>query len=90
MSRFSDREKALILLSGVTLFTLGVWAGVWIVPDAALDVPVVDSPGRGPHLAFQPVPTWLPLMSVLALLGATYGAHVILRDDPPVDGGERL
>jgi hypothetical protein len=89
VSRFSDREKALALLAGVSAFVLGVWAGVWVVPDAALDVPTVDTP-RDPRIAFKPVPTWLPFMSALALLGATYGASVILRDDPAPEGGERL
>ncbi|UVE51430.1 type II secretion system protein M [Haloferax larsenii] len=94
--RLTDREKTLIILSAAVMFVFGVWVGIWIIPSAALDVPmnshydgrqVVDTP------AYQPVPTYLPIGSLTIVLLALYAAkHFYFRESPPelaaTDGGD--
>ncbi|GGC52322.1 hypothetical protein [Haloferax sulfurifontis] len=96
LNRFTDREKILTTLSASTMFVTGVWVGVWIVPSAALDVPM-NSHFDGRQMvntpAYQPVPTYLPVLSILVVVFALYAAnHFYSRESPPelaaTDGGE--
>jgi uncharacterized membrane protein YiaA len=81
----SDREKAVALLTGSVLFVAGLWAGLMLVPDAALDVPAT-SEMRGGTIQYDarylPVPQMLPLLSVaIPAIGAWF-AYQTLRADP--------
>lgn len=64
------RGGAATLLTGALGFVAGVWVGLWSIPSKALDVPMEASEyGRGVDLAYQPVPTWLPVISILIAVG---------------------
>lgn len=65
---FTKREKSIALLTASVALIVGVWIGVWSVPTAALDVPTDTSYYGGEvdrDLLYQPVPTGLPIMSLL-------------------------
>lgn len=92
------REQSLGLIVAALALTVGIWIGVWLVPTAALDVPTNTYYENGEivrQLAYQPVPTYLPVASVLLVGITAYGSLAIYSsaDTPelPVDfdGGER-
>lgn len=80
MLNLSDREKAIIVVTGVVAAVLGIWLGLWIVPSAALDVPKEMDHDGDLSPAYTPVPTYLPVLSLIAVLSSLVGARNILRD----------
>ena len=73
----STQLKSFALATGVVSFVAGMWTGVWIVPTRALDVPTSTEFVNGQmkySAAYQPVPTWLPVVSVLLVLAGLYAA----------------
>lgn len=81
----TDRDKSIITFCTFTGWALGVWNGIFLVPDAALTVPKRVENGET-LIAYQPVPTWLPLITLLVLGGAAYFAYVFAtRDDDGED-----
>jgi len=86
MLELSDREKALIVVTATLSAVLGLWGGLWIVPGAALDVPMETGYDGESSPAYVPVPTWLPFISGLAVLASLVGARNILRDPEDPDG----
>ncbi|WP_435364538.1 hypothetical protein [Haloarchaeobius sp. DYHT-AS-18] len=98
MARFelSKREKTLIVGVGALALVAGVWLGLWMVPDAALDVPketVTGYEGREVVDArYQPVPTWLPIFSFGVPLVAAFSIARIYgfgpEPDSEVPGGD--
>lgn len=96
LSRLTDREQIIILLTASTAFVAGIWVGIWLIPSAALDVPM-NTRYHGPEMiqtpAYQPVPTYLPVLSILVLVVAVFVANSIrVRETTPAfpatDGGE--
>jgi hypothetical protein len=100
----SDREKAVAILTGTTLFVAGTWAGLMLVPDAALDVPTETTEMRDGTIQYDarylPIPNHLPLVSVAILAIGAWFAYQTLRpdrddradgelEDAATDGGER-
>jgi len=79
----TDREKTIAILTGVAAFTVGLWAGLWMVPDAALNVPTdtyMDSGRTVRDAAYQPVPSYFPMLSALLVFGGAYAAWSVNRD----------
>lgn len=96
----TTEELQIVIVTAAVAFTAGIWAGVWLIPDAALSVPTdVSYSGGGTvrNIAFQPVPTYLPILSVTLIGLAAYGARQlgVEEDDeeqqpvalPATDGG---
>ena len=81
----SDRNKAVALASGVVSYVAGMWTGVWSVPTRALDVPTSTQFVGGQmeySAAYQPVPTWLPIASLLVIgIGFLAARRIAERDD---------
>ena len=80
----SDREKAVAILTGTTLFVAGMWAGLMLVPDAALDVPKTTEMRDGTlqyHVRYLPVPSYLPVLSVAIPAIGVWFAYQVLRAD---------
>lgn len=79
----SRREKRILVLSAAVAFTAGMWFGVWNVPAQALDVPMTENPEPSGvsrfDLAYRPVPTFLPVVSLVILFGAGWYS----RWEPP-------
>ena len=64
----TEREKSLVVVTAAITFVIGFWAGLWSVPAQALDVPMTASREAGEtiySLAYRPVPTSLPVVSVV-------------------------
>ena len=93
MIELTDREKVAIAAAASVSVMIGIWIGVWSVPVEGLSVPTdthVDSTGAT-HLtpAYRPVPTSLPIMTVLLPAISVYSAYQIwIVDDEtqPADG----
>lgn len=78
----TTREKTIAILTGVVAFTVGLWVGLWMIPDAALSVPTdtyVDNGRTVRDVAYQPVPSYLPALSALLVGGGLYAAWSINR-----------
>lgn len=80
-------EFAAVLGTGAVALVVGVWVGVWAVPDAALAVPTTEVYGES-RAAYQPVPTGLPLLSVGTVGGGLYAAWKVLTPPENADGEE--
>ena len=81
----TERELAIIALALAGGFVVGLWAGLWMLPAEALDVPTHerDSGGQTTYSpAFYPVPTSYFTATLLVPLAAAWYAHVKTRDDP--------
>lgn len=76
---FSDREKAVASVVAGVAFAVGLWIGLWSVPDAALSVPTDLTTGTR---TYTPVPGVVPVLSFGAVLVGAWGARLSLRDDP--------
>jgi len=85
VGRLQRGEFAVALGTAAVAVVVGVWVGVWAIPDAALAVPTSDAYGEA-HAAYQPVPNGLPLISVLVVGGGLYGAWKVLT--PPENSDE--
>jgi len=89
--RLTAREKALMILVAGLAFTTGLWAGVWMVPNAALDVPMdtyIENGHTVRSLTYQPVPTYLPILSgCLVLVTAGLAWRAAANATPALEEG---
>jgi len=65
---------------------LGLWVGLWSVPDAALNVPMDTSHGHT-SAAYHPVPMVLPLTSALLLFVSAWWTARAVVEVLHADGG---
>ncbi|QGA81094.1 hypothetical protein [Halomicrobium sp. LC1Hm] len=83
----SEREKSLVVATAAVTFVVGFWAGLWSVPPQAFDVPMTASQEAGEtaySLAYRPVPTSLPLVSVaVPAIAVLYLYRDSLVEDSP-------
>lgn len=77
-------EFAAAIGAGAVALVIGLWAGVWAVPDAALAVPSTVERGHT-IAAYQPVPKSLPVMSVVVVAIGGYAGWSSLRTTPEQD-----
>lgn len=81
----SRRDVALVAVTASVALVAGWWMGLWMVPDAALDVPTETSVGyEGTTVIdarYQPVPTWLPVISLFPL-GVAVWAYNFAHAEP--------
>ncbi|WP_435359511.1 hypothetical protein [Haloarchaeobius sp. DFWS5] len=80
----SKREKALVVGVGAVALVAGMWIGLWLVPDAALDVPkeTVEQGGQTfVDARYQPVPSAMPLYSFAVLFLGGFVIQLIYSDD---------
>ena len=84
-SLISRREVAFVAVTASVALVFGWWMGLWMVPDAALDVPTETSVGyEGTTVVdarYQPVPTWLPVISLFPL-GVAVWAYNFAHAEP--------
>ena len=71
-------EFAAAVGAGTVALVVGLWVGVWMIPDAALAVPTAMKYGEA-VAAYQPVPNHLPAMSVVVVAIGAWGARSFLR-----------
>jgi hypothetical protein len=71
-------EYAAAVVTGSVALVVGVWAGLWLVPDAALAVPTETIHGHETP-AYTPVPGFLPLASVGIVVFGGWNAWTTLR-----------
>ncbi|MEY7852163.1 hypothetical protein AB7C87_23515 [Natrarchaeobius sp. A-rgal3] len=85
MTDFSEREKAIVACTLAAGFVMGMWAGLWMLPVEALDVPVHESQQNGHTTtspAFYPVPSVFFGVTIgLPLVAVGYG-YLKTRDVP--------
>lgn len=77
----TDREVAIAAGSASISFVGGLWAGIFSVPDAALDVPMTTV-GDGLRAAYHPVPNHSLALSGLVLLVGLWVVWRALLDTP--------
>ena len=72
----SARERAILILSVVSSLSLGVWLGLFLVPVEALADPITGEHHSHDGLTrnYLPIPTYLPPLTLLVLLGGAYFA----------------
>ncbi|RXK46597.1 hypothetical protein [Halorientalis pallida] len=76
------RSAAVLALVGALAFIAGVWVGLWSVPPEALDVPMQASEYRPEErIAYQPAPTWLPIMFLFVGGIGAYAAWRVTHPD---------
>jgi hypothetical protein len=78
----SDREKAIAVQSATLSFATGLWAGLSLVPNAALSVPKTEDVRGIVEPAYLPVPSYLPLITFVILAVGTFAAYSVLRESP--------
>jgi hypothetical protein len=83
--KLTDREKAFAPVIAAVSFVVGVWVGIWSVPDRALDVPLHESVRGGETFysaVYVPVPPELPVVSVVVLFLSLYPLWMIyIKED---------
>lgn len=81
----SSRERALIIATGTLMFVLGMWVGLFLVPAEALAYPITGTDTTGDGITyekyFHPVPTYLPLLTVIIVLAGLYAAYTQVRPE---------
>ncbi len=82
----TSRERVLLLLAVPTAFLLGIWAGIWMVPPEAFapSFTTTETSARGAEVttaAFRPVPTYLPVLSLLVVGFSAFFAYRAYRLD---------
>jgi len=83
----TPRERAIAIAAATGALIVGVWLGVFIVPSEALIEPVAgDGTGDGMSKNFHPVPTRLPVFSLILLGIGAYSAWYQVRPDFDQDG----
>jgi len=68
-ARLTPRERVLVPAVASVSLVIGLWLGLWSVPQKALSVPVETTKYGGIELAYRPMPTVFPFVTIL-ILGA--------------------
>ncbi|MCU4741149.1 hypothetical protein [Natronoglomus mannanivorans] len=86
MIDLTDREYAIVALALAGGFVCGLWAGLFLMPAEALDVPTTETDvGNGEvseRVAFYPLPRVFVVMSILVPAAALWFARIRTRGDP--------
>ena len=72
LARLTARERYALPAAASLGLAAGLWMGLWMVPDEALDVPTETTPYGEVSAVYHPVPGILPLATVLLLALAAY------------------
>jgi len=81
MIALTQREKALILFTAVVALISGIWFGLTLVPVEALDIPT-NTRNDTLSPAYYPVPTYLPIVTVISVFGAAWFSYSLANYEP--------
>ncbi|MCU4743382.1 hypothetical protein [Natronoglomus mannanivorans] len=91
MIDLSDRDLAIVAIALAGGFVCGLWAGLFLMPAEALDVPTTETDvGNGEvseRVAFYPLPRAFVALSIIVPTAALWFARVRTRDEPETDEG---
>jgi len=69
LAQLTPRERVLVPAVASMSLVVGMWLGLWSVPEKALAVPADTAEYGGVELAYMPVPTVFLFVTIL-ILGA--------------------
>ena len=75
--KLTRREAAMLPVTVVVSLVAGMWFGIWLMPARSLNVPVDVSMRGGEAVysaAYTPVPTELPVLSVVLVFLSLYAS----------------
>jgi hypothetical protein len=79
-------EAAAAVAAGTVAVVVGLWAGLWMIPDAALAVPTETLPNGDVTAKYQPVPSALPVLSAVVAAVGGWATWTVMRTEQRVDG----